>query len=103
MVSVAETSVATVRTEPTFRHGGQRFQKVFVNCALVRKEVKEGGRTFTNIADYLIKYHGYKNFDLVEGKRIEKEWWVTIRHKGLRERIFSHSTDGKVWQERKSA
>ena len=96
------TTMPAVRTDRQFHKGGQRFQDVFVDGLELRKEVKEG-RTFKNLADYLIKYHGYKHFDLVAGfgKRIGREWYIRIRHKGILERILSPSADGQVWEEKK--
>jgi len=94
--------VNAVRTEKPYRKNGQRFQRVFINGAELRKEVKEGGRTFTNIADYLVKYHGYRNFDLVVGGQREgSEWAFTIRLKGWRERWLHPTPDGTVWAEQK--
>ena len=91
--------MAIVRTGPMFRKGGNAFQDVYIDGVGLRKEVKEGGRTFTNMAEYLTKYHGYKNFALVAGYggRVKNEWWIRIRRKGLLERIFSPSLDGTVW------
>ena len=92
-----------VRAAPVFRKGRERLQNVFINCAAVRKEVREDGRTFQNLADYLAKYHGFKHFDLVVGgKREGPVWAITIRRKGLLERVLHPSPDGKVWEAKKA-
>jgi len=96
------TTMPAVRTDRQFRKGGKRFQDVFVDGLELRKEVKEG-RTFKNLADYLIKYHGYKHFDLVAGygKRIEKEWYSGYATKESWSAFFRLARMGKFGKKRR--
>lgn len=64
-----------------------RTQNIYINIGELRRRVKQDGYTFTDTGDYLRKYHGMKNFELLELSRIGTELTVLIRRIGVVERL----------------
>ena len=64
-----------------------RLQRIHVDVPTLRKEVKEQGRTFENMDEYLRKYYGFNNFVMTDIDRIGSDIVIGIRHIGWLERF----------------
>ena len=64
-----------------------RTQHLYINASELRRRVKQDGYTFDDTSDYLRKYHGLKNFAILEISRLGPEIVLRIRRIGVMERL----------------
>lgn len=87
-----------LRLSKKYKEKGQIFQDIFINCANFRYEIRKGrsreeikagnvNLSFNGMDEYLRKYHGFKNFEMLEHERKGKEFRLKIRYIGLIEKL----------------
>ena len=86
-VPITVTPDWELRRDPIVHGREGRTQFLYINASELRRRIKQEGYTFRDTADYLRKYHGMKNFDLLEITRLGAELTVRIRHIGILERL----------------